>query len=63
MSDDLTKQGKADRIRINVKQGHERIYWCKALHVTQKDLRAIVRIVGPMVADVKAYLIARIEEA
>lgn len=61
--DDPRKRGKDDRIRIAVSQAHERIYWCNALGITQKELRKVVGITGPMVADVKAYLINRITHA
>jgi len=63
MADDLSKQGPADRIRISVKQYHERRYWVGALGVSEKRLREAVKEVGPMVKDVKAFLIKKIEEA
>lgn len=63
MSDDLTKRGKQDRIRISIKQTFERLYWCKAFGITQTTLREAVKQSGPMVRDVKLYLINRIKEA
>jgi hypothetical protein len=63
MSDDPKKRGKHDRIRINVRQIFERTYWTKALGITQARLREAVAAVGPMVKDVKRYLIERIEKA
>lgn len=63
MTDNLRKRGKADRIRIAVTQRHELRHWCAALGVTQERLREAVREVGPMVADVKRYLIRQIERA
>ena len=63
MSDDKTKRGKPDRIRINVHQIHELRYWLKALHATKDDLLALVNTHGPMVAAVKRAMIARIRKA
>lgn len=63
MPDSTEKTGTADRIRINVGQAHERAYWCRSLRVSQKDLKDIVDLVGPMVKDVKEYLIKRIRDA
>ena len=62
MSDDPTKRGKADRSRIST-QRHERAYWCKKFGITHFRLRVAVATVGPMVKDVKRYLIARIKAA
>lgn len=63
MTDDTSKAGKHDRIRINVNQVHERRYWCKALGATAAYLREVVKEVGPMVPDVKRRMIERIDEA
>ena len=63
MSDDPKKRGKADRIRIQVGQVHERSYWAKRLFTTHSNLAKAVREVGPMVKDVKAWLIKQIREA
>lgn len=60
--DDLKKTGKPDRIRINVNQRFERLDWCRALGVSQIELRAAVKAVGPMVKDVKKYLIEKFTE-
>ena len=56
MADDRTKRGKPDRIRINVHEKWEFDYWKDALGISGQQLGAAVRAVGPMVADVKAYL-------
>lgn len=56
MSDDLTNRGNADRIRINVHEKHELAYWTKALGVTPDELRATVKRVGVMAADVRRAL-------
>lgn len=56
MPDDLTKTGKADDSRINIHQDHEVQYWTRKLGVTAERLREAVRLVGPMVRDVKRHL-------
>lgn len=63
MTDDTTKHSAPDRIRINVKQVHERSYWCARFGVTRPMLKLAVKAVGPMVKDVKKFLIARITNA
>ena len=42
MSDDRSKTGQADRIRINVNQEHELRDWSAKFHVTPGELRAAV---------------------
>jgi hypothetical protein len=56
MSDDKSKTGKQDDIRINVNQVHEVTYWTKTFEVTEAKLREAVAAVGPMVKDVRKYL-------
>jgi len=63
MSDDTTKRGKADRTRINTRQAFEVRHWTKTLGVTKQTLMAAVKAVGPMVKDVKRYLIEKIRAA
>lgn len=63
MSDDIIKRGNADRIRINIGQVFERSYWSKKFGITQGRLREAVKAVGPMVRDVKTWLIKQIEDA
>ena len=63
MADDKKKTGKHDRIRVNVHQRHELRYWGMALGVTAQRLREATAKVGPMVSDVKRYLIERIQAA
>ena len=55
MADDLTKTGKADRIRININERHELDYWSHHLGVNVESLKAAVSLVGPMVKDVKKH--------
>lgn len=63
MTDNTRKAGEHDRIRINVNQRYELRYWTMALGVTAMRLREAVGKVGPMVADVKRYLVERIQAA
>lgn len=56
MPDDLTLTGKADDVRINIKQAHEIKFWSQKFGVSRKALRNAVSVVGPMVKDVEAYL-------
>ena len=56
MADDLGNGGSADAIRINVNEEHERRFWTQKWSITETQLKAAVKIVGPMVADVKKYL-------
>jgi hypothetical protein len=56
MSDDLTNRGQADRLRINVNEHHEVLYWTEALECTEEELRAAVDAVGVMATDVRVHL-------
>ena len=56
MSDDTSKSGQADRIRINVHQEHELRDWSAKFHVTPEELRAAVAKVGVMAKDVEREL-------
>ncbi|WP_375169657.1 DUF3606 domain-containing protein [Marinobacter sp.] len=56
MSDDLERTGPEDPKKININQSWEVTYWCKALGVSEKELREAVEAVGPLVADVKAHI-------
>ena len=55
MADDLSKRGKADRIRINVTEQWELRYWADRFECTEVQLRHAVDEVGVMVKDVEAY--------
>ena len=55
MTDDSTKTGAADRLRINVNQPHELAYWTKTLGVSEDELRSAVGKVGVMANDVKRH--------
>lgn len=63
MADDPKKRGKPDRDRIHIHQYYERIGWCKKFGINATRLRDAVEAVGPMVKDVKAWLIKQIQEA
>jgi len=55
MSDDLTKTGHADAIRININERHEVDYWSHRLGVNVESLKAAVKLVGPMPKDVEKH--------
>ncbi len=63
MADDKSKRGPRDRERISIHQMYERRGWAALLGITQTRLREAVKAVGPMVKDVKAWLIERIQQA
>ena len=46
----------ADAKRINVKSTNEVNYWCYTFNCTETRLRNAVLAVGPLTADVQAYL-------
>ena len=56
MPDDLTHRQPEDRKKINVEQPSEMTYWSTELRVSVETLRAAVRRVGPLVADVRRHL-------
>lgn len=56
MADDLSKRGPADRDRVNVNEPWELSYWSTKFGVTPDKLRAAVKAVGVMVADVQKHL-------
>ena len=56
MSDDKTKTGGPDRKRISLSEDYEVRDWSKKFGVTEEQLRAAVKKVGPMADDVQAEL-------
>jgi len=56
MSDDKTKSGQEDRIRINTSEDYEVRDWAKKFGVTEDALRRAVERVGPMADDVQREL-------
>lgn len=56
MSDDLTKKRPQDASKISLTETWEVNYWCKALGVTETELRKAVKEVGNSAATVKKHL-------
>ena len=56
MADDLKNRGPQDRARINVNEDHEVRYWTEKYGCTPEQLRAAVKSVGVMAADVEKQL-------
>ena len=57
MADDRTDPGKPDRfIQINLLEKYEFERWKKRLNISGQALAGAIRVVGPMVEDVKTYL-------
>lgn len=56
MADDLSNRSPQDRIRVNTTESWELKYWTKTFGVTEEQLKAAVKAVGPMVADVRKKL-------
>ncbi|GAB3878916.1 hypothetical protein GCM10028824_41460 [Hymenobacter segetis] len=46
----------ADAARVNLASTVEVNYWCQTLNCTETRLRNAVLAVGPLAADVQAYL-------
>jgi hypothetical protein len=53
MADNLSNRGPQDRARVNTSEPWELIYWTKEFGVTEEQLKAAVKAVGPMVVDVR----------
>ena len=56
MADDKTKAGKPGRDRINVNQEDELRHWANRLGASTAEVEAAVKIVGPLVDDVRRHL-------
>ena len=56
MADDKMKTGKPDRDRINVSEDYEIRDWSKRFGVSEGELKAAVKKVGPMAQDVAKAL-------
>jgi len=56
MTDDLKRLSPEDPNKINVNQSWELVYWSKKFRVSPERLAKAVKIVGPMVIDVKKHL-------
>lgn len=58
MSDDKTKRGPQDAMRINVREDYEVRYWSSTFGVSPDKLKKAVEKVGVMVDDVRRELSA-----
>lgn len=56
MADNLSNRGPQDRARVNTSEPWELKYWTKEFGVTEEELKAAVKAVGPMVVDVRKKL-------
>ena len=56
MADDKANPGRPDRDRINMEEAYEVQYWSEKFGVSQEELTAAVKKVGPMASDVKREL-------
>lgn len=56
MADNLSNRGPQDRARVNTSEDWELKYWTKEFGVTEEQLKAAVKAVGPMVVDVRKKL-------
>jgi hypothetical protein len=56
MADDLSNRGPQDRNRINTSEDWELRYWTKEFGVTEDQLKAAVKAVGPVADDVRRHL-------
>jgi predicted DNA-binding protein YlxM (UPF0122 family) len=56
MTDDLSKRGKPDQIRVNIHEDWELRERSKEWNVTPQQIKDAVKKVGPMVRDVKREL-------
>jgi len=56
MSDDLSKTGHQDDIRINRDQDHELAYWARKLDTSPEELVQAIDAAGPFVKDIKEHL-------
>lgn len=52
----MPQPAPADAKRINVNSSNEVNYWCRTLNCTETRLRNAILAVGPLTADVQAYL-------
>jgi hypothetical protein len=56
MSEDKSKSGRPDRNRININDYQEVRDWAQKLGVSEDELAAAVKRVGPMLRDVEVEL-------
>lgn len=53
----FTTAGQPGDLRIHITSENELRYWTKALNCSEKKLREAIAIVGPMMLDVRKYLV------
>ena len=56
MSDDKSKSGGQDRLRINVHEDYELRDWSKQLGVTPERLKELIKEHGPIAANIRRAL-------
>ena len=56
MADDKVDRGRPDRDRIHINEAYELRYWSNKFGVSQEELSAAVKRVGPIAKDVEAEL-------
>jgi predicted DNA-binding protein YlxM (UPF0122 family) len=56
MSDDPSKIGQADRLRVNLDEDYEVRDWAEKFGVSEQRLRDAAARVGPMAADIEREL-------
>lgn len=57
--DDLNNRGPQNRARISLTEEHEVRYWTRALHVSEDELRELVKQAGHSEQAVRDKLAAR----
>lgn len=56
MADDLSKRQPQDADRVNVNEAWELRYWTARFKVSDEELRAAIKAVGPMARDIERHL-------
>jgi hypothetical protein len=56
MADDRTKQSSQDRLRVNLSERYEVMYWTNKFAVPERELEAAVKAVGSSALAVEEYL-------
>jgi hypothetical protein len=56
MTDNLAGTGNQDKTRIDINQEEDLQYWSNEYGVSEERLKAAVKAVGVMIADIKRYL-------
>lgn len=56
MADNKANRGPLDRNRVNVNEDYELRYWAERFSCSPEQLKAAVKMVGPVVGSVEQYL-------